>query len=195
MVDYPSIELEGIEVYHAHQENPKTKLRADAMVEDMVGRGLLDNLTIALLGARDFRPQSKLWQNHYVRQLIKASFFECQCGGHVFFHRWSTFLYGKDYGSIWYCHKCHAHVGSHGDCRLPKGYPASGEVLAWRRTVHKHFDVRWKSGEHSRTEAYKWLRESLGLPHWQCHIGKFDVERCKEALRLITGQEPLWPEF
>ena len=196
MHKYLEIELEGIEVYKRHQDSSTMEQRISVMIEDLVGQGLLNNLTIAIMGMHDFRPQSRLWRNKGFGAMIWYTYFDCpQCDRKIFFHRRSEFLYGQDYGPLWYCHGCSARVGAHRRCNVPKGYPASGETLNWRRTVHKHFDSLWKDGSKTRSEAYKWLRERLDIPHWQCHIGKFDDERCKEALTTITGQKPLWPEF
>ncbi|EFC56414.1 hypothetical protein ENTCAN_06719 [Enterobacter cancerogenus ATCC 35316] len=35
----------------------------------------------------------------------------------------------------------------------------------------------------TRTEAYQWLAEKMGIPVYECHFGWFTVEQCQAAIR------------
>ena len=37
----------------------------------------------------------------------------------------------------------------------------------------------------SRTAAYVWLSEKLGIPTELCHVGMFDEETCRRALDIL----------
>lgn len=84
----------------------------------------------------------------------------------------------------WRCDRCDAHVGCHkGGCE-PMGPLADRKLRQARIAAHQAFDHLWKSGGISRSQAYGNLSVLLKIPPEACHIGQFDLERCREVLRL-----------
>lgn len=86
---------------------------------------------------------------------------------------------------IWLCHPCYAWVGVHKGTDEPLGRLADSELRYWKRRAHAEFDSRWRRKEkRTRRAAYEWLAEEMGLPLEQTHIGMFDVEQCKKAIKI-----------
>jgi hypothetical protein len=96
----------------------------------------------------------------------------------------SKLIYGISYGMIYLCEPCDAYVGVHKGTEDALGRVANKELRAWKKLAHKHFDEIWKKTNLSRSEAYKWLSEKLDMPADFTHIGMFNVETCKEVIRL-----------
>lgn len=103
-------------------------------------------------------------------------------------------LYGKRF---WQCAKCKSYVGCHpparangkggrGDGTLPLGRLANAELRQAKQEAHEAFDPLWKDGEMTRREAYAWLADQLGLQGGSCHIGEFDVARCKAVVDIVS---------
>ncbi len=55
-----------------------------------------------------------------------------------------------------------------------------------RGNAHEAFDVLWKTGQMSRTEAYRRLAEHMGLSSRECHIRNFNAEQCKTVISWTT---------
>jgi len=100
-------------------------------------------------------------------------------------------IYGESYGYAYLCRKCRAYVGCHRGSKKPLGRLANGELRLWKQRAHLLFDPIWKTRLMTRSQAYIWLGEELGLLPDVCHIGMFDVEQCKEAVRVCAK---LWGE-
>lgn len=98
-------------------------------------------------------------------------------GKEVYPHR--NDLYRKKF---WICRPCDAYVGCHRDGK-PFGTLANSDLRNIRMKVHEKFDRLWKSGRMDRNAAYKSLAKKLGISTKKCHIGMFDIEQCKRALR------------
>lgn len=112
------------------------------------------------------------------------------CGSNVSL-RESTVVYRRDYGyKLWVCDNypmCDAYVGAHKGSDRPKGTLANKTLRAWRNNAHKAFDPIWQGGRMNRGEAYDWLAENMGLTRERTHIGEFDVEQCKQVVRISTN--------
>ena len=91
-------------------------------------------------------------------------------------------LYTKKF---YYCPHDDAYVGCHVGTSAPLGRLANAELRAEKVKTHALFDPIWKSTMMSRTDAYKWLAEQMGLSVANCHIGMFDVDQCKKAQLII----------
>jgi hypothetical protein len=65
------------------------------------------------------------------------------------------------------------------------GTMADQALRELRVRVHGTFDPVWKGGEMSRTEAYRWMSQWLGVPAAECHIGMFDEATCRRALEVL----------
>lgn len=108
------------------------------------------------------------------------------CGSTVSL-RDSAIVYGKSYGLMLICDEfpyCDAYVGVHKHNHKPLGRLANKELRYWKKLAHAAFDPIWKEQDISRTDAYAWLAEALGIEPDACHIGMFDVAECREVVRL-----------
>jgi len=106
----------------------------------------------------------------------------------------STRVYGgQDYGMIWLCSNyptCDAFVGVHKGTTRPLGRLANKELRHWKKQAHFYFDLRWKHEKKrkpARTAAYRWLATQLGISAHDCHIGMFDVETCKQVVKICMA--------
>lgn len=91
----------------------------------------------------------------------------------------------RSYGMIYICFPCKAYVGVHKGTDRPLGRLANAELRQWKIKAHDAFDPLWKSKEMTRGKAYKWLRDNLGIPKEDCHIGKMDVAMCMNVVDLF----------
>lgn len=80
--------------------------------------------------------------------------------------------------------KCGAYCGCHNGTVAPLGLPCGPETRAARMDAHAAFDRLWRSGEMSRSEAYRWLAGVLGLSLDDCHIGKMNKA---QALAVVAA--------
>lgn len=81
-----------------------------------------------------------------------------------------------------------AYVGCHPNSDRPLGRLADAKLRKAKNAAHLAFDPLWKSGKMKRGDAYRWLAESMGLPVAQCHIGMFDVEQCRQVVRVCLAR-------
>lgn len=98
----------------------------------------------------------------------------------------SRVIYGRSYGMVYYCARCHAWVGVHKGTDRPLGLLADAELRKWKQFAHAVFDPLWKHGGMTRNQAYAWLSKQLDLPLEETHIGMFDVERCKQVIKACN---------
>lgn len=68
-----------------------------------------------------------------------------------------------------------------------KAEPGSPLAKA-RMAAHDAFDALWKSGQMSRSEAYRWLAEQLGVSREDCHMVLFDEATCARVRDLADRQ-------
>ena len=85
--------------------------------------------------------------------------------------------------AFWQCKPCDAYVGCHKDTNKPLGRLADKELRGWKQETHRAFDPIWQMGDTPRTKAYEWLAEQLNIPYGECHIGNFDIETCRAAIK------------
>lgn len=119
------------------------------------------------------------------------------CGGKVIFTS-NAEIYGREYGSgrCYLCTKCGAFVGTHKP--RPKealGLLADERMRKGKKLCHGLFDPFWQGkpkARKKRRDLYFWLSKQLSIPFEDCHFGYFDLERLRDAYRLllkIQGQE------
>lgn len=97
-------------------------------------------------------------------------------------------FYGTDYGSnVYVCRPCDAYVGTHGRGKTPLGTLANEETRRWRKTAHSILDPMWKGKYQtmSRGQVYGWLQATMNLSAEAAHIGKFNVQQCKELVEHV----------
>jgi len=96
----------------------------------------------------------------------------------------------KSYGRMLVCTRfpeCDAYVGCHSRSNLPKGTMANAELRSLRKEAHDLFDVGWKNSHITRSKAYAWLAEQLGLRKEEAHIGLFDPATCRKVIALCRS--------
>jgi len=95
---------------------------------------------------------------------------------------------------IYLCRPCDAYVGVHRGTDKPKGRLANKQLRYWKIAAHEAFDPIWQTKLMKRNEAYKWLAECMGLDQKKTHIGMFDVEQCKQVIKICNDERrfPKW---
>ena len=86
---------------------------------------------------------------------------------------------------LYVCEKCGAFCGTHEGTDIPLGLPGNDLERKYRGVVHRLFDSYWKKKGMTRDEAYTWLAGNIGMFVKDCHIGRFDVDRCKKVIKAI----------
>ncbi|MDO4549515.1 MAG: zinc-finger-containing protein [Clostridia bacterium] len=100
----------------------------------------------------------------------------------------SSIVYGRSYGMIYCCRECGAWVGVHKGTDKPLGRLANLELRELKKAAHNAFDPIWKHGQMTRRQAYACLSEQIGLVPADTHIGMFDVDRCKQTIRICNDE-------
>lgn len=125
--------------------------------------------------------------SQYLRGLVMANRPECPYCGEVSDRVSGRAIYPHradlSHKVFYQCAPCDAYVGCHPHTETALGRLADAELRLEKRKTHAVFDVLWKSGNMSRSQAYKWLCEKLGIGSQECHIGMFSVAMCKRAQR------------
>ncbi len=87
---------------------------------------------------------------------------------------------------FWECVPCGAHVGAHANSpsHKPMGGLAKPELRTARAEAHRVFDPLWLETSMSRTAAYRWLADELGIGRHNCHIGYFNLEWCERTISM-----------
>ena len=99
-------------------------------------------------------------------------------------HHEEVYGYGRSYGDwpyVYLCENCGAYVGLHPATDIPLGTLADAELRQARKENKGAFMALIKGYVMSRTEAYQWLADRLGIPVSECHWGWFDLEQCRRA--------------
>lgn len=85
---------------------------------------------------------------------------------------------------LYQCQNCNARVGCHKGTTRPLGNVANEVLRLKRRETHQVFDSFWQSSGMSRTKAYKWLAQEMGLSEKDAHIGGFEMDQCQQVIDL-----------
>lgn len=113
---------------------------------------------------------------------------------------------------IWMCDGCGAYVGCHPGTTAALGTPAGKDLRMARMRLHaQRLDPIWQNawrhpayagGERptgrdgrrrkmiqkaARVRVYAFLADRLGISSQDCHTGMFDLERCRQAWRVLTA--------
>lgn len=82
-----------------------------------------------------------------------------------------------------------AYVGLHPFTAIPLGTLADEPTREARKRAKAAFNPIWQSGAMTRTDAYIWLAQQLGIEnHEECHIGWFDVATCDRVVTVIQQE-------
>lgn len=86
------------------------------------------------------------------------------------------------------CFDCNAWVGCHPGTTISLGRLANKESRHLKMLAHEAFDPLWKEKKLTRSQAYKWLREAMGLSKKECHIGLMSDDDLKRAIALCRAK-------
>lgn len=102
-------------------------------------------------------------------------------------------IYGREYGEWpWalMCTGCDSYVGLHPFTGIPLGTLATPAMRHARSLAKDHFNPLWQQGSMTRSEAYAWLADALGIADVeQCHIGWFDVAQCSAVVAAVKARQ------
>ena len=96
---------------------------------------------------------------------------------------------GMEHEYIYQCQNCNARAGCHKGTTRPLGDVANEVLRLKRMETHKVFDTFWKSQHMTRSRAYKWLSEQMGIPKEEAHIGGFEMDACEHLIQLCRDYE------
>lgn len=68
--------------------------------------------------------------------------------------------------------------------RNSKGSWSDKRTRDARFMAHLSFDVLWKEGALTRSEAYAWLSREMGISPKKCHIALMNVNQCRRVIKL-----------
>lgn len=105
----------------------------------------------------------------------------------------TSFIHGRSAsGQVYVCSKypaCDSYVGVKSGTKLPLGTLANRELRQKRIQTHHIFDQLWKRKIFTRSQAYLWASDRLGLPMQETHIGRFSTYMCDqlaaESLKVL----------
>ncbi|KVP48431.1 zinc-finger-containing protein [Burkholderia ubonensis] len=101
-------------------------------------------------------------------------------------------IYGRAYGEwpwAFLCRTCRAYVGLHPFTGIPLGTLADAATREARKRAKAAFNPIWQSGAMTRTDAYVWLAQQLGIAVGECHVGWFDATVCDRVVAICTHSE------
>lgn len=101
-------------------------------------------------------------------------------------------IYGREYGEWpWavLCSGCRAYVGLHPFTGIPLGTLATAPIRKARSAAKDEFNKLWQRGAMTRSAAYAWLADALGITDVNtCHIGWFDVAQCEAVMAAVKAR-------
>jgi len=89
---------------------------------------------------------------------------------------------------------CDAAHGAHKNSGEPLGIPADKETKKARMRAHEKFDLLWKRGHTTRSNAYVWMQKAMGLSAEEVHIGRFDEEQCEQLIERVEHALELYTD-
>lgn len=103
----------------------------------------------------------------------------------------NSVIYGRPCGPWPYaycCVSCNASVSVHPETAIPAGTLADRKTASARRAAKGVFNRIWQDRHMSRTAAYHWLGQKLGIKDWRrdCHIGLFDAKTCDKVQKVCA---------
>lgn len=93
-------------------------------------------------------------------------------------------IYGREYGDwpyAYWCQHCDAYVGVHPNTDIPLGLLADRYLRSARKAHKRYFQDMQTRARWTRSEAYQYLADKLGIPVSHCHWGWFEIEDCEKA--------------
>jgi hypothetical protein len=93
-------------------------------------------------------------------------------------------IYGRAYGEwpyLYLCENCEAYVGLHPFTDIPLGTLANAELRQARKANKAKFITLQRAKSWSRSRAYQWLADQMGIKVEECHWGWFEIGQCEQA--------------
>lgn len=112
------------------------------------------------------------------------------CEGSVGLYNNKKVYRGREYGDwpyVYLCENvtCGAYVGLHPQTYIPLGTLATDVIRQARMYAKDSFNPLWQGGSMTRSEAYVWLAEQMGITDVNhCHIGWFDEQQCGKVVEV-----------
>jgi hypothetical protein len=100
-------------------------------------------------------------------------------------------LCGGKFGIAYRCTVggCRGSHGAHPD-GSPLGEPADIRTKKARIEAHDAFDRLWRHGPLTRSGAYRWMAEILGISKKAAHIGKLSHDSCTKLVGAVRKEFP-----
>lgn len=94
---------------------------------------------------------------------------------------------------FWRCAPCDAYVGTHKNSKdhAPLGRLANAELRRLKMQVHALLDPMWQDRSMSRSQAYAYLCFWMEIPSAECHVGMFDEDRCRAAIKVLREKKKI----
>ncbi|WLG64812.1 zinc-finger-containing protein [Pseudomonas sp. FP1762] len=115
------------------------------------------------------------------------------CGDDVHLVCNSEIYRGRSFGDWPYaylCRGCRAYVGLHPQTDIPLGTLADDKLRVLRNRSKAAFHDHMKKAGMTRTGAYQWLAEKMGIDVGVCHFGWFDHAECLAAESIVEQSGP-----
>lgn len=115
------------------------------------------------------------------------------CGDDVHLVCNSEIYRGRSFGDWPYaylCRGCRAYVGLHPQTDIPLGTLADDKLRVLRNRSKAAFHDHMKKAGMTRTGAYQWLAEKMGIDVGVCHFGWFDLAECFAAEKIVEQAGP-----
>jgi len=118
-----------------------------------------------------------------------------QCGSRMVLKETSRYQYAdgtnrKFWGCVRYP-ECSGTVGSNANGKA-LGIPGSGPTKKYRIEAHKALERRLRGSAKGifRGDLYRTLAKEMKIDPQECHIGMFNIEQCKKAIRIFGYDVP-----
>lgn len=91
---------------------------------------------------------------------------------------------------FWKCPDHDAYVGCHPGTKNPLGRLADAATRRLKLNAHAAFDPLWRNKHMTRSQAYRWLAEKLGIPAGACHMGSMSDDNLRRVVEICKEFKP-----
>ena len=85
---------------------------------------------------------------------------------------------------------CDSYVGCHPRSKTPLGSLADRKLRFMRYKAHRALDWLWKKGFTTRSQAYRQLSITMGVPLEDAHIGRCTKDECQLVIDTFNRLRP-----
>lgn len=115
------------------------------------------------------------------------------CNGQVRLVQNAVIYKGRSYGKwpyVYLCNGCWAYIGLHPDTDIPLGTLANRALRDARNRTKAIFQNYLSDAGMSRTTAYRWLADQMGIEVSSCHFGWFEQSDCDRVRAIVESAAP-----